>query len=65
MISVTVPAPMSQRWSFRANGWGIAIAAVLSIIAHLRHSYRPINVLLFLTPEKTHSEPRCGMQDAG
>jgi MFS superfamily sulfate permease-like transporter len=32
-------------------GWGIAIAAVLSIIAHLRHSYRPVNVLLFQTPE--------------
>jgi MFS superfamily sulfate permease-like transporter len=36
---------------FISVGWGIAIAIVLSILAHLRHSYRPVNVLLFLTPE--------------
>ena len=36
---------------FISVGWGIAIAIVLSILAHLRHSYRPVNILLFLTPE--------------
>ena len=36
---------------FISVGWGIAIAIVLSILAHLRHSYRPVNVLLFLTPQ--------------
>lgn len=31
---------------FISVGWGIALAVVLSIIAHLRHSYRPLNFLL-------------------
>jgi sulfate permease, SulP family len=34
---------------FISVGWGIAIAIVLSILAHLRHSYHPVNVLLFPT----------------
>lgn len=29
---------------------GIAVAVVLSILAHLRHSYRPLNTLLVQTP---------------
>jgi MFS superfamily sulfate permease-like transporter len=32
-------------------GQGIAIAVAASIIAHLRHSYRPLNSLLVPTPE--------------
>jgi high affinity sulfate transporter 1 len=32
-------------------GQGIAIAVAASIIAHLRHSYRPLNSLLVQTPE--------------
>ena len=35
---------------FVSVGWGIAIAIVLSVIAHLRHSYRPVNVLLYPEP---------------
>jgi len=31
---------------FTSVGWGIALAIVLSTIAHLRHSYRPLNFLL-------------------
>jgi sulfate permease, SulP family len=34
---------------FVSVSWGIIIAIVLSIIAHLRHSYRPISVLLSRT----------------
>jgi sulfate permease, SulP family len=34
---------------FISVGWGIMIAIVLSVIAHLRHSYHPINVLLTRT----------------
>ena len=33
-------------------GWGIALAVVLSIIAHLRHSYRPRNFLLVESPNR-------------
>jgi len=29
-------------------GWGIAFAIVLSMIAHLRHSYHPLNYLLYI-----------------
>ncbi|MCU0630652.1 MAG: SulP family inorganic anion transporter [Methanoregulaceae archaeon] len=36
---------------FISVGWGIVIAIVLSILAHLRHSYHPINVLISQTPE--------------
>jgi MFS superfamily sulfate permease-like transporter len=35
---------------FVSVGWGVVLAIVLSIIAHLRHSYHPINVLLATTP---------------
>jgi sulfate permease, SulP family len=31
---------------FISVGWGIALAVMLSIIAHLRHSYHPLNFLL-------------------
>lgn len=33
-------------------GWGIALAIVLSIIAHLRHSYRPQDFLLVEYPDR-------------
>lgn len=33
-------------------GWGIAVAIVLSTIAHLRHSYRPHNFLLVESPNR-------------
>ncbi|PWR73868.1 SulP family inorganic anion transporter [Methanospirillum lacunae] len=33
-------------------GWGIAVAIVLSMIAHLRHSYRPLNFLLIESPNR-------------
>lgn len=33
-------------------GWGIAVAIVLSMIAHLRHSYRPLNFLLVESPNR-------------
>jgi len=36
---------------FISVGAGIVIAIVLSILAHLRHSYHPINVLLTRTPQ--------------
>ncbi len=36
---------------FIGVGQGIAIAVAASIIAHLRHSYRPLNLLLVQTPE--------------
>ncbi|HTY53089.1 MAG TPA: SulP family inorganic anion transporter [Methanomicrobiales archaeon] len=36
---------------FIGVGQGIAIAVAASIIAHLRHSYRPLNALLVPTPE--------------
>ena len=36
---------------FIGVGQGIAIAVAASIIAHLRHSYRPLNSLLVPTPE--------------
>jgi sulfate permease, SulP family len=36
---------------FISVGWGIMIAIVLSILAHIRHSYHPINVLLARTPQ--------------
>jgi high affinity sulfate transporter 1 len=36
---------------FISVGWGIMIAIVLSILAHIRHSYHPINVLLAKTSE--------------
>jgi SulP family sulfate permease len=36
---------------FIGVGQGIAVAVALSIIAHLRHSYRPLNLLLVPTPE--------------
>ncbi len=32
--------------------WGISIAIVLSIIAHLRHSYQPLNFLLVESPHR-------------
>jgi SulP family sulfate permease len=35
---------------FVSVGWGIVLAIVLSLIAHLRHSYHPRNVLLAKTP---------------
>ena len=35
---------------FTSVGWGIALAIVLSTIAHLRHSYRPLNFLLVESP---------------
>lgn len=28
-------------------GWGVILAIVISIIAHLRHSYHPLNILLY------------------
>ena len=34
---------------FISVAWGIMIAIALSILAHLRHSYHPINVLLAKT----------------
>ena len=37
---------------FISVGWGIALAVVLSIIAHLRHSYRPLNFLLVESPDR-------------
>ncbi|HXW98431.1 MAG TPA: SulP family inorganic anion transporter, partial [Methanomicrobiales archaeon] len=36
---------------FIGVGQGIAIAVAASIIAHLRHSYRPLDALLVTTPE--------------
>ena len=36
---------------FISVAWGIMIAIALSILAHLRHSYHPINVLLTKTPQ--------------
>ena len=33
-------------------GWGIALAILLSMIAHLRHSYRPLNFLLVEFPDR-------------
>ena len=32
--------------------WGISVAIVLSIIAHLRHSYQPLNFLLIESPHR-------------
>jgi SulP family sulfate permease len=37
---------------FISVGWGIALAVVLSMIAHLRHSYRPLNFLLVESPDR-------------
>ena len=37
---------------FISVGWGIAFAIVLSTIAHLRHSYRPLNFLLVESPDR-------------
>ncbi len=37
---------------FVSVGWGIALAIVLSTIAHLRHSYRPLNFLLVESPDR-------------
>jgi MFS superfamily sulfate permease-like transporter len=37
---------------FVSVGWGIVLAAVLSTIAHLRHSYRPLNFLLVKSPDR-------------
>jgi SulP family sulfate permease len=37
---------------FVSVGWGIALAVVLSMIAHLRHSYRPLNFLLVESPDR-------------
>jgi len=37
---------------FIGVGWGIALAVVLSMIAHLRHSYRPLNFLLVESPDR-------------
>jgi len=37
---------------FTSVGWGIALAVVLSTIAHLRHSYRPLNFLLVESPNR-------------
>ncbi|MFA5331866.1 MAG: SulP family inorganic anion transporter [Methanoregula sp.] len=37
---------------FVSVGWGIAFAVVLSVIAHLRHSYRPLNFLLVESPHR-------------
>jgi len=37
---------------FVSVGWGIALAIVLSTIAHLRHSYRPLNFLLVESPNR-------------
>ncbi len=36
---------------FISVSWGIMIAIVLSILAHLRHSYHPVNILLAKTPQ--------------
>jgi high affinity sulfate transporter 1 len=36
---------------FISVGWGIVVAIALSILAHLRHSYNPINVLLSQSPQ--------------
>jgi len=36
---------------FIGVGQGIAIAVAASVVAHLRHSYRPLNLLLVQTPE--------------
>jgi sulfate permease, SulP family len=36
---------------FISVGWGIVVAIALSILAHLRHSYKPINVLLSQSPQ--------------
>lgn len=36
---------------FISVGWGVVLAIVLSIIAHLRHSYQPMNSLLVQTPK--------------
>jgi MFS superfamily sulfate permease-like transporter len=37
---------------FISVGWGIALSVVLSMIAHLRHSYRPLNFLLVESPDR-------------
>ena len=37
---------------FISVGWGITLAIVLSMIAHLRHSYRPLNFLLVESPNR-------------
>ncbi|MCX6697645.1 MAG: SulP family inorganic anion transporter [Methanoregula sp.] len=37
---------------FISVGWGIALAIVLSIIIHLRHSYQPLNFLLVESPHR-------------
>jgi MFS superfamily sulfate permease-like transporter len=49
---------------FVGVGWGILIAIVLSILAHLRHSYHPVNLLLTRTPrgEWTSAPPESGEQ---
>jgi MFS superfamily sulfate permease-like transporter len=36
---------------FISVAWGIMMAIVLSILAHLRHSYHPVDVLLAKTPQ--------------
>jgi sulfate permease, SulP family len=36
---------------FISVAWGIMIAIALSILAHLRHSYHPVNILLSHTPQ--------------
>ena len=37
---------------FISVAWGIMMAIVLSILAHLRHSYHPVDVLLAKTPKE-------------
>ena len=37
---------------FISVAWGIMMAIVLSILAHLRHSYHPLDVLLAKTPQE-------------
>ncbi|MDD1661422.1 MAG: SulP family inorganic anion transporter [Methanomicrobiales archaeon] len=50
---------------FIGVGQGIAIAVAASIIAHLRHSYRPLNSLLAPTPEGAiRTLPLAGGQQA-
>jgi MFS superfamily sulfate permease-like transporter len=51
---------------FISVGWGILMAIVLSILAHLRHSYHPVNVLLSQTPrgEWKSAPPESGEQAA-
>lgn len=39
-------------------GWGVVLAILLSLIAHLRHSYHPLNFLLYKSEDgKWTSEP--------